>query len=38
MARYKRIDTNPRFIAVDLQRQLLPGSFEHGLQVAERLE
>ena len=31
MARYKPIDTSPRFIAVDLQRQLLPGSFEHAL-------
>jgi len=25
MARYKHIDTSPRFLAVDLQRQLLPG-------------
>lgn len=31
MARYKPIDTSPRFIAVDLQRQLLPGSFEYAL-------
>lgn len=31
MARYKHIDTSPRFFAVDLQRQLLPGSFEHSL-------
>ena len=31
MARYKHIDTSPRFLAVDLQRQLLPGSFEHSL-------
>jgi hypothetical protein len=31
MARYKNIDTSPRFIAVDLERQLLPGSFEHAL-------
>ena len=31
MARYKHIDTSPRFIAVDLQQQLLPGSFEHAL-------
>lgn len=29
MARYKHIDTSPRFLAVDLQRQLLPGTFEH---------
>jgi transposase len=26
MARYKHIDTSPRFLAVDLERQLLPGS------------
>ena len=31
MARYKYIDTSPRFLAVDLQRQLLPGSFEYAL-------
>jgi transposase len=31
MARYKHIDTSPRFIAVDLQRQLLPGTIEHAL-------
>ena len=31
MARYKYIDTNPRFLAVDLARQLLPGTFEHAL-------
>lgn len=31
MARYRPIDTSPRFIAVDLQRQLLPGSFEYAL-------
>ena len=31
MARYKLIDTSPRFIALDLQRQLLPGTFEHAL-------
>ena len=31
MARYKHIDTSPRFLAVDLQRQLLPGSFEYAL-------
>ena len=29
MARYKHIDTSPRVIAVDLPRQLLPGSIEH---------
>lgn len=31
MARYKHIDTSPRFLAVDLERQLLPGSLEHVL-------
>lgn len=31
MARYKHIDTNPRFLAVDLNLQLLPGTFEHAL-------
>ena len=31
MARYKHIDTSPRFLAVDLQRQLLSGTFEHAL-------
>jgi transposase len=31
MARYKHIDTSARFLAVDLQRQLLPGTFEHAL-------
>ncbi len=31
MARYKHIDTSPRFIAVDLQRQLLPDTIEHAV-------
>ena len=31
MACYKAIDTSPRFLAVDLEKQLLPGSFEHAL-------
>ena len=31
MARYKHIDTGPRFLAVDLKRQLLPGTLEHAL-------
>jgi len=31
MARYKHIDTSPRFIPVDLEQQLLPGTFEHAL-------
>jgi hypothetical protein len=29
MARYKRIDTSPRFLAVDLQRQRFPGSLNN---------
>ena len=31
MARYKTLDTSPRFLPVDLSRQLLPGTFEHAL-------
>ena len=31
MARYKAINTSPRFLAVDLEKQLLPGSFEHAV-------
>jgi transposase len=31
MARYKPIDTSPKFLPVDLTRQLLPGTFEHAL-------
>ena len=31
MAHYKRIDTSPRFVPVDLARQLLPGTFEHAV-------
>ena len=31
MARYKTIDTSPRFLAVDLEKQLLPGSFAHAV-------
>lgn len=31
MARYKAIDTSPRFLAVDLEKQLLPGSFEFAV-------
>jgi transposase len=31
MARYKYIDTNPKFLAIDLAHQLLPGTFEHAL-------
>ena len=31
MARYKVIDTSPRFFAVDLRQQLVAGTFEHAL-------
>ena len=31
MARYKHIDTQPKFLPVDLARQLLPGTFEHAV-------
>ena len=31
MARYKVVDTSPRFLAVDLERQLVAGTFEHAL-------
>jgi hypothetical protein len=31
MARYKTIDASPRFLPVDLSRQLLPGTFEDAL-------
>jgi transposase len=31
MARYKPIDTSPRFLAVDLEKQLLPGSLAHAV-------
>jgi len=31
MVCYKHIDTNPKFLAVDLAAQLLPGTFEHAL-------
>jgi transposase len=31
MARYKRIDTNPKLLPIDLGRQFLPGTFEHAL-------
>ena len=31
MARYKAIDLSPRFLAVDLEKQLLPGSFAHAV-------
>jgi hypothetical protein len=31
MARYETIDTSPRFLAVDLEAQLPPGTLEHAL-------
>jgi len=31
MARYKHIATDPKFLPVDLARQLLPGTFEHAV-------
>jgi transposase len=31
MARYKPIATDPKFLPVDLARQLLPGTFEHAV-------
>jgi hypothetical protein len=31
MARHKHIDTSPQFLAVDLERQQLPGTLEHAL-------
>ncbi len=31
MVRYKQIDAHPRFLPIDLARQLLPGTFEHAL-------
>jgi transposase len=31
MARYKDVNTQPRFLPIDLARQLQPGTFEHAL-------
>lgn len=31
MARFKPVDMSPRFVAVDLHSQVLPGTFEHAL-------
>lgn len=31
MARYITIDTSPRLLAVDLEKQLLPGGYEHAV-------
>ena len=38
MARYKVIDASPRFIAVDRQRQLMPGSFAHAVHYRPRID
>lgn len=31
MAGYKTIDTRPHFLAIDLEKQLLPDSFEYAV-------
>jgi len=31
MARYKPIDTQPKFLPINLAAQLLPGTFEHAV-------
>jgi transposase len=31
MGRFKAVDYSPRFLAVDLSRQLVPGTFEYAL-------
>ena len=33
MARYKMVDRSPRFLPIVLESQLIPGSFEHALDV-----
>ncbi|HVC11429.1 MAG TPA: transposase, partial [Burkholderiales bacterium] len=33
MARYKAVDWSPRFLPIVLESQLIPGSFEHALDV-----
>ncbi len=33
MARYKMVDRSPRFLPIVLESQLVPGSFEHALDV-----
>ena len=40
MARYEHIDTNPKFLPVDLARQLLPGTFAyaHGIVSSRGIE
>ena len=39
MARYKHVDHSPRLLPVDLDAQLVPGSFAHALhQLVDRLD
>ena len=33
MARYKLVDRSPRFLPIVLEAQLIPGSFEHALEI-----
>jgi transposase len=33
MARYKLVDRSPRFLPIALEAQLIPGSFEHALDI-----
>ena len=33
MARYKIVDRSPRFLPIVLEAQLIPGSFEHALDM-----
>jgi transposase len=33
MARYRLVDRSPRFLPIVLEAQLIPGSFEHALDV-----
>lgn len=33
MARYKIVDRGPRFLPIVLEAQLIPGSFEHALDI-----
>lgn len=33
VARYKLVDRSPRFLPIVLESQLVPGSFEHALDV-----
>ena len=35
MARYMDVATQPRFLPIDLARQLPPGTFEHAMQAVE---